>query len=108
MSIDRSKVRAVLLADGWHYVRGESFWLNEYDYVMDKEGVTSTLLHEAGENGVCAIGFDFIEEVMDPESGDVVVRVVSGPLTSILAVQEENDQNEVVDVYLSLKEPKEA
>lgn len=73
LRIDVDKVRAVLLADGWHDVRNDSFNLDAYDYIWSDHA-----LHSGGL-GVCSIGFEFID-------GDGYV--LSGPLTSVLAVRQ--------------------
>lgn len=74
LSIEVDDVRRVLLADGWHPVRGGSFSLDSYEFVYGEQ----ILLGGGRCEGVPSIGFEFV----DPEG----VRV-SGPLTSIIAVE---------------------
>jgi hypothetical protein len=68
--IDTEHVTRVLLADGWHEAR--SFELDSYEFASGEE-----VIHEGGQSGVCATGFQFI-------SGG---RVLCGPMTAILAVE---------------------
>ena len=75
LALDIDKVKAVLLADGWHAVAGESFMLDSYEYTWGEE-----VVHGGGNSGVCAIGFWFREE------SDAIY---AGPLTAIRAVQME-------------------
>ncbi len=71
LNIEPDRVEEVLLADGWHAVARRTFALDAYEFVDGDE-----VLHGAGT------GFSFVEDI-DP--GQVIV---SGPLTSVLAVRE--------------------
>lgn len=75
LGIDPDRVLAVLLVDGWHETEPRSFDIDAYEYVEDGRYV----VHGGGAAGVCAAGFAF-----RPLGTDAVV---SGPLTSILAVR---------------------
>lgn len=65
LAVRPDTVEAVLLADGWHEVWGGSFELDLYEFVH-------------GEGGVPGFKFESIE------TGPAVV---SGPLTSVLAIR---------------------
>ena len=74
LDIDVAKVRSVLLPNaGWLDIRLGSFKLDGYEFYAE-----GTLVHSAGEGGFCSTGFHFQDQ-----SGNVV----SGPLTSILAIR---------------------
>lgn len=64
---DEDDVVEVLLVDGWHIVRDESFKVMSYAWSLNGENVD---------------GFEFNEPV-----GNVVSTKVVGPLTSVLAVK---------------------
>lgn len=79
LAIETSKVTAVLLADGWHEVDRDSFDLDSYEFT---DG--SRLLLGGGMcAGVPATGFSF---------NDRIGVTISGPLTSILALQHHYDE----------------
>lgn len=80
LSIDPDTITEVLLADGWHAVHGESFYLDAYEYVDD----TSYILHGGGDSGICSTGFAFTETLFN--LGGTRIQI-AGPLTSILAVR---------------------
>lgn len=67
--VDTDAVQAVLLADGWHRVKAQTFDINGYQYAW-KSGVVSA----PGE-----MGFKFTETM----SGAIIM----GPLQSLLAVR---------------------
>lgn len=73
IAIDTDRVSGVLLADGWHQVEGTSFDLDSYEFVWGER-----LIHGGGNSGVCATGFTFYEDGLR----------ISGPLTALLAVRE--------------------
>ena len=74
LEIDVAKVRSVLLPNsGWLDIKLGSFKLEAYEFYEER-----TVVHSAGEGGFCSTGFQFQDQ-----SGNVV----SGPLTSILAVR---------------------
>lgn len=93
LAIDVEKVKAILLADGWHEIGGmsiDSYEFMEYPdgfdhkkgwHQKDKFGETMTpfMLHGGGHNGICASGFSCIFR------GEK--ELTFGPLTSILAVK---------------------
>lgn len=80
LPIDVDKVRAVLLADGWHKVEGGSFNLDSYEFFHGDRRI-----HGGGEPGVCSVGFIF-------QSG---AGILAGPLAAILAVRlNDPDQTE--------------
>jgi hypothetical protein len=81
--INTNKVTAVLLADGWHDVVPNTFDLDSYEM---HDGAEYLLLGGGQADGVCQIGFGFIEE----EEPDTTVY---GPLTSILAVKEDRSHD---------------
>lgn len=81
LAIDVDAVTGVLLADGWHAVKGASFELDSYEYLWDREGGEQVILHGGGQSGVCATGFGFRDAKQD--------AWLFGPLTSILAVKVE-------------------
>jgi hypothetical protein len=81
--IDPTRVAAVLLADGWHRVSidpatGRGFEIDAYEY---GDPLGDEVIHGGGAGGICSVGFRFTEE----ETGGLVV--LSGPLTSVLAVR---------------------
>jgi hypothetical protein len=78
LHIEPTDVRAVLLADGWHEVEPESFYLDSYEYVYEDDHGELDIAHGGGQSGVCATGFAF----KSPEQ----LRTC-GPLTAILAVR---------------------
>ena len=86
LAIDVDKVTEVLLADGWHSVWNWSFTLDSYEFLWWPNGrndpESRMTLHSGGDSGVCAVGFQFAVP------GGLTI---SGPLTAILAVNE--DQN---------------
>lgn len=60
LAIDIDQVTQVLLADGWHQVREDSFYLDSYEYLWNHEGHNSPeLVHGGGNSGICATGFGF-------------------------------------------------
>lgn len=69
------EVFAVLLADGWHDVRGNSFMVGEYGFVQDQLG---TVYNPKGA-GKWAVGFAFEEE--EPGSW------IAGPIAAIQALR---------------------
>lgn len=71
-AIDMNKVVRVLLADGWHHVADGSFLIEAYDFCSPPDNHFER---------VSSQGFSFVET--RPPS-----MVISGPLTSILAVAE--------------------
>lgn len=88
LSIDPKRVRAVLLADGWHAVQQGTFDLDDYEYVQPgPSGGSGAKLAAGGDNGLPGIGFTFTE--VDSANGAArPVGRVSGPLTSVQAVRE--------------------
>ena len=76
LSIEVDKVRAVLLADGWHEVAEKSFDLGSYEYSHGSETI-----HKGGQGGVCPTGFRF------KEFKEVSGGYLYGPLTAIIAVR---------------------
>lgn len=79
LAIDVDKIHSVLLADGWHGVRDDSFSLDSYEYVWG--GQNDMLMHAGGNSGVCATGFQFTDDTG---------MLISGPLTAVLAVRHHN------------------
>jgi len=71
MTVDVSKVRSVLLADGWHRVAEKSFGIDTYVYAQP--GAPA-----GGNGGAATVGFRFKDDAG---------YVLSGPLTAILATQ---------------------
>ena len=77
--INPDKVSSVLLSDGWHDIKPESFFLDAYEYVYPRnQHGDLQIAHGGGNSGICATGFAFTE--LDDEK-------VSGPLTAIEAVR---------------------
>ena len=75
-AINVENVTLVLLADGdWYDVRGHSFTIGTHEFMAGSRPSQERLVHEGG------IGFQFRIRNND---------VVSGPITAILAVQEES------------------
>lgn len=74
LAIDSDSVTRVLLADGWHDVLEGTFNIDAYEFMYCGDGV----LHGGGASGICPSGFEF------RTAGGVVL---SGPLTSVLAVE---------------------
>lgn len=80
LAIKEEDVYAVLLADGWHEVFESTFVLDAFEITDVNEDLT----HSGGQSGVCATGFRFSSH--NKEGG---VEVISGPLTSVIAVKED-------------------
>jgi hypothetical protein len=74
LAIDLDDVTAVLLADGWHEVAGESFTLDAYEFMWRGQSA-----HSGGSSGVCSTGFAF-----KTPAGEHL----AGPLTAVLAVRQ--------------------
>jgi hypothetical protein len=74
LAIRPDNVLAVLLADGWHDVRGNSFEIDSYEFVRDAEvHFGGSIVSGTGMVGAKWTGTDD--------------RVIYCPLTSILAVK---------------------
>jgi hypothetical protein len=95
LGIDMDAVTAVLLADGWHEVTDASFMLDLYEFLLWPEGKERPprTVHRGGASGICMTGFQFAEQIAITGAGPSdlpskrVVRMISGPLTAILAVR---------------------
>ena len=86
--IGKGNVREVLLVDEWHKVTEGTFRLVSFDYGGAKESV---------------LGFEFEESgSMGSDIGNVLI--VSGPLTSILAVKRERASDPLSQDLLSRKQ----
>ncbi|HEX9582219.1 MAG TPA: hypothetical protein VF970_14040 [Gemmatimonadales bacterium] len=72
LAIDVTKVRSVLLADGWHRIVENSFAVDAYEYLQ--AGVTRS----AGNGNAAPVGFRFKDDAG---------YLLSGPLSAILASQ---------------------
>lgn len=85
LAIDLDRVTHVLLADGWHEVTDESFIVAPYEFGQTvstgTEEPTFVVLLGADNSGIQSIGFAFTEA----RTGSLM----SGPLTSVLAVRQE-------------------
>ena len=79
LAIQMNDVSEVLLSDGWHKVKMESFIIDHYEFMDGDADV-----HSSGDNGICENGFSFSEASPD----GVTFVTVCGPLTSILAIKE--------------------
>ena len=79
LAIEVDYVRAVLLADGWHEVEEQSFYLDRFEFVwgVDAEG-KANVMHAAGSDGISVMGFSLVDE-----DG----TRIAGPLSSIIAVR---------------------
>jgi hypothetical protein len=79
LAIEFDYVKSVLLADGWHDVDENSFYLDAYEFVwgVDPEGKPN-VIHPAGSDGLSTKGFAFID--------DEGTRIF-GPISSIIAVR---------------------
>src|SRR5262245_12445109 len=90
LAIDRDKVTAVLLPDGWHRVewfspqpshpRISSFEIAEYEYISST-GYEPVTFHPESQPALVCTGATWTERV----NGEVLV--VSCPMTSVLAVR---------------------
>lgn len=83
--INAENVSAVLLADGWHYVKPKTFSCDSFEIAEDGSD-EPFMLHAGGRSGMCATGFTFIEaesEFSEPRTHNTV----SGPLMSVLALR---------------------
>lgn len=81
LAIETNDIIGVLLADGWHTVDDESFGIDSYEYMWHVGMGDTPMLRGGQEEHVAAAGFSFIE-------GN---RIISGPLTSVLAVKRFED-----------------
>ncbi len=71
-AVDVAKVRAILLADGWHKVANNSFDIGTYGYARG----TETIHH--GGSGADPVGFSFKDDAG---------YFLYGPMTAILATR---------------------
>jgi hypothetical protein len=82
LAIEMSDVTAVLLADGWHEVAEDSFYIDSYEYVdsypahLDRDPLV--VLGGGREPLIPATGFTF---------RDTDGALIYGPMTSIIAVK---------------------
>ena len=74
LAIDINRVTAVLLADGWHRVKDNSFAVDDYEFMRGNDAVVSS----GQVQGVPPTGASWTEQ-----TGSVVYC----PLTAILAVR---------------------
>jgi hypothetical protein len=74
LAIDTDSVEAVLLADGWHEVHGNSFDLDFFEFVYEERT-------RGGISGVSSMGFEFFEA-----AGGTGYKL-AGPLSAIVAVR---------------------
>lgn len=89
LAINIDKVGRVLLADGWHTVKDDSFAMDAYEFLWypdeDTTIMDAQIVHGGGQSGICSTGFTFKERgdkrYDDPEMW------ISGPLTAIQAVE---------------------
>lgn len=72
IAIDVTKLRSILLADGWHRVAKQSFVVGTYAF---QQGATTVA---AGNGGPASQGFSFTDD-----AGYTLL----GPLSAILAAQ---------------------
>ncbi|HXV86887.1 MAG TPA: hypothetical protein VD793_09320 [Gemmatimonadales bacterium] len=72
LAIDVTKVRSVLLADGWHRVVEQSFVIDAYDYVQ--AGGTRS----GGNGSAPPAGYRFKDDAG---------YILAGPLAAVLASQ---------------------
>lgn len=79
LGIQCDNVKRVLLADGWHKVYKDSFGLDSYEFLWGER-----VMHAGGNSNISATGFVFNEDLKGQCSNPI-----SGPLSSILAVQYE-------------------
>jgi hypothetical protein len=98
LAIDVDRVKAVLLADGWHAVEHQSFTLDSYEYIWyssaaEKAKGDFQTMHGGGRDGLCATGFSFATPPRAGHQGDEadVGDYIVGPLTAILAVRYGSD-----------------
>ncbi len=80
LAINTDHVEAVLLADGWHKVKGQSFDLDAYEYVASDAEKNRLLLGGGVEKeaGIPATGAIWQE----PDG-----KLIACPLTAVLAVR---------------------
>lgn len=71
LAIDLDDVTAVLLADGWHGVLGQSFVVDAYEYVWRAE-----------QHGPGGLGYSFDTDI------NGTLCTLAGPITAVLAVQQ--------------------
>lgn len=92
LEINIHDVTAVLLNDGWHPVINESFDLDAYEYmdgsITNRHGDAKRIY--AGEYQGSATGFTFITDF----DGEGSLGRLSGPVTSILAIQEKESKRQ--------------
>lgn len=81
LAIETDDIIGVLLADGWHTVDDGSFGIDSYEYMWHKGLGDRPMLGGGQEEHVAASGFSFIEHS----------HIISGPLTSVLAVKRFED-----------------
>jgi hypothetical protein len=81
LRINTDKVRAALLADGWHAVVPGTFDTDAYEFM---DGPTDDLIFGGGQDKttIPSTGFRF-----DERDAELNAQTIFGPLTSILAVR---------------------
>ena len=70
-------VSEVLLIDGWHLVDKGSFAIDPYEFIEQVNGGEGKIVHMAGGDGVCAVGFSFVSNG----------KRICGPLTAVQALK---------------------
>ena len=101
--IDVTSVRAVLLADGWHRVKGKSFGIEPYGYVIAPEPVKKDatakekdVAKDKGDNGngarrKAALVAGVADKSLPPVMGARWVKpngeVIACPVSSVLALR---------------------
>ena len=91
LAINIDKVRRVLLADGWHTVKDDSFAMDAYEFLWypneDTTIMDAQIVHGGGQSGICATGFTF-KEISARDRAYVDSEIwISGPVTAIQAVE---------------------
>lgn len=87
--INPEEVTQVLLADGWHEVKKETFGIDAYEFVQpgfESPDHDYTILSGGSVEGICSTGFHFVE-VDETAGGAIVYSSVYGPMTAVLAVR---------------------
>ncbi len=78
LAIRTATVEAVLLIDGWHFVAGESFDCDTYEFYDSPD----VMAHASGKGG-----FQFIERLRHPDGMESAETIVAGPISAIQAVR---------------------
>ncbi|HUG54458.1 MAG TPA: hypothetical protein VMR21_12705 [Vicinamibacteria bacterium] len=89
--IDVASVRAVLLADGWHRVKGSSFGIGPIGYVAAPDGAAKAKKKANGDGQKKSTAASHVPEKLAPTLGARWTKpngeVIACPVASVLALR---------------------